>query len=31
MIHYSMLDKQSKIYVAGHNGLVTSAIWNADA
>ena len=23
-----MLDKQSKIYVAGHNGLVGSAIWN---
>lgn len=23
-----MLDKQSKIYVAGHNGLVVSAIWN---
>lgn len=24
----NMLDKQSKIYVAGHNGLVGSAIWN---
>ncbi len=23
-----LLDKQSKIYVAGHNGLVDSAIWN---
>ena len=23
-----MLDKNSKIYVAGHNGLVGSAIWN---
>ena len=23
-----MLDKESKIYVAGHNGLVGSAIWN---
>ena len=23
-----MLDKSSKIYVAGHNGLVGSAIWN---
>ena len=23
-----MLDKQSKIYVAGHRGLVGSAIWN---
>jgi GDP-L-fucose synthase len=23
-----MLDKQNKIYVAGHNGLVGSAIWN---
>ena len=23
-----MLNKQSKIYVAGHNGLVGSAIWN---
>ena len=23
-----MLDKQSKIYIAGHNGLVGSAIWN---
>ena len=23
-----MLDKQSKIYVAGHNGLVGSTIWN---
>lgn len=23
-----MLDKQSKIYVAGHNGLVGYAIWN---
>ena len=23
-----MLDKSSKIYVAGHNGLVSSAIWN---
>ena len=23
-----MLDKQSKIYVAGHKGLVGSAIWN---
>lgn len=22
------LDKSSKIYVAGHNGLVGSAIWN---
>ena len=22
------LDKNSKIYVAGHNGLVGSAIWN---
>ena len=25
---YKMLDKNSKIYVAGHNGLVGSAIWN---
>ena len=24
----NMLDKQSKIYVAGHKGLVGSAIWN---
>ena len=23
-----ILDKQSKIYVAGHRGLVGSAIWN---
>ena len=23
-----MLDKNAKIYVAGHNGLVGSAIWN---
>ena len=23
-----MLDRNSKIYVAGHNGLVGSAIWN---
>ena len=23
-----MLNKESKIYVAGHNGLVGSAIWN---
>ena len=23
-----MLDKNSKIYVAGHHGLVGSAIWN---
>ena len=23
-----MLEKNSKIYVAGHNGLVGSAIWN---
>lgn len=23
-----MFDKQSKIYVAGHNGFVGSAIWN---
>jgi GDP-L-fucose synthase len=23
-----MLDKSSKIYVAGHHGLVGSAIWN---
>jgi len=23
-----MLDKQCKIYVAGYNGLVGSAIWN---
>ena len=23
-----MLEKSSKIYVAGHNGLVGSAIWN---
>ena len=23
-----MLDKSSKIYVAGHRGLVGSAIWN---
>ena len=23
-----MLSKDSKIYVAGHNGLVGSAIWN---
>jgi GDP-L-fucose synthase len=23
-----MLSKESKIYVAGHNGLVGSAIWN---
>ena len=23
-----MIDKQSKIYVAGYNGLVGSAIWN---
>ena len=23
-----MLDKKSKIYVAGHHGLVGSAIWN---
>ena len=23
-----MLDKSAKIYVAGHNGLVGSAIWN---
>ena len=26
--HLIMLDKDSKIYVAGHNGLVGSAIWN---
>ena len=25
---YTMLSKESKIYVAGHNGLVGSAIWN---
>ena len=25
---YTMLSKDSKIYVAGHNGLVGSAIWN---
>ena len=23
-----MMDKQAKIYVAGHRGLVGSAIWN---
>ena len=25
---YNMLEKDSKIFVAGHHGLVGSAIWN---
>ena len=27
-LYYAMLDKNAKIYVAGHRGLVGSAIWN---
>lgn len=28
LLFFAMLDKSSKIYVAGHHGLVGSAIWN---